>query len=74
MEEVDRFEARGSRRRKWKVESGKLKFFMNVKVKVNGGTMGGRRGMEVEKCESGKVRRWSEVAIVTGKQIGRAHV
>ena len=36
MEEVDRFEARGSRRRKWKVESGKLKFFMNVKVKVNG--------------------------------------
>ena len=22
--------------------------------------MGGRRGMEVERCESGKVRRWSE--------------
>ena len=43
MEEVERSFPERSRRRKWKVESGKLKFFMNVKVKVN-----------VNEAESGK--------------------
>ena len=45
MEEVERSFLQRSRRRKWEVESGKLKFFVNVKVKVNGeleGKVGGQ--------------------------------
>ena len=36
------------------------------------GVCGGREGMEME--NSAKINKWTKGDIVTGKQIGRAHV